>query len=44
MPCKSNPCLNEGVCSNIYSDESPKFNCTCPDGYDGKTCENRVGK
>ncbi|XP_071093658.1 fibropellin-1-like [Haliotis cracherodii] len=35
LPCDSNPCLNNGVCSNFGG----SFSCQCPAGYGGETCE-----
>ena len=37
-PCFPNPCQNDGTCSRtgfLLSD----FECSCPDGYSGSTCE-----
>ena len=38
-PCAVNPCSNGGKCLSDMS----KFttSCSCPDGYEGKTCQNR---
>ena len=44
VPCSPNPCLNDGVCTNLYSNERPKFNCTCLDHFIGTTCEQYVGE
>jgi len=40
-PCSSNPCLNNGTCSNMNDNTS--FNCTCqnPELYHGTYCENK---
>jgi hypothetical protein len=35
-PCTSQPCLNGGQC--VQTDVS-SFQCQCPSGFDGKTCE-----
>ncbi|XP_022805534.1 uncharacterized protein LOC111342697 [Stylophora pistillata] len=37
--CRTNPCLNEGVCQEICDTHSTRFNCTCPDSYTGLRCE-----
>ena len=34
-PCQSNPCVNNGVCS----DEDGKYTCKCPPGFIGKDCQ-----
>ena len=36
-PCLSNPCQNEGVCSN----STEGFVCTCSGNYEGTTCSGR---
>lgn len=33
--CRSDPCLNKGVCSVTWND----FECKCPLGYKGKHCQ-----
>lgn len=38
--CASNPCQNEGVCSNRWNG----FNCQCQDGYTGKECSKIPAK
>jgi hypothetical protein len=40
-PCSSNPCLNNGTCSNLNN--STSFYCTCqnPDLFYGIYCENK---
>jgi hypothetical protein len=35
-PCSSQPCLNGGQCVQT---EVSSFQCQCPAGFDGKTCE-----
>ncbi|XP_072395755.1 protein crumbs [Diabrotica undecimpunctata] len=38
--CMDNPCLNEGQCRPYLINETEhKFNCTCPNGFHGYTCE-----
>lgn len=37
-PCSPNPCLNGGTCVETGS----TFECDCPVGYDGATCENQT--
>lgn len=38
--CSSSPCLNEGTCSPyLVNEDQHKFNCSCPNGYHGETCE-----
>ena len=34
--CASNPCLNGGSCIDLIG----RFSCRCPEGFDGKNCEN----
>ena len=34
--CESNPCLNNGTCTDLVYD----YNCTCEHGYFGRNCEN----
>jgi hypothetical protein len=45
-PCSSNPCLNNGTCSNINDNQtssSSSWRCICQDNlYDGTYCENKV--
>jgi hypothetical protein len=38
-PCEVNPCLNGGECLSDLSEFTTS--CTCPDGYEGDTCQNR---
>lgn len=33
-PCDSQPCLNDGVCTN----EGASFSCECPNGFTGVIC------
>uniref|UniRef100_A0A673Y3K0 Zonadhesin, like n=1 Tax=Salmo trutta TaxID=8032 RepID=A0A673Y3K0_SALTR len=35
-PCLSDPCLNNGTCSEITVD---LFSCQCPEGFEGNQCE-----
>ncbi|XP_071022377.1 IgGFc-binding protein-like [Oncorhynchus clarkii lewisi] len=35
-PCLSDPCLNNGTCSEITVDV---FSCQCPEGFEGNLCE-----
>lgn len=35
--CDAKPCLNGGTCQDLCYD----FNCKCPAGYQGKSCQNR---
>lgn len=32
--CKLNPCLNDGVCTDLLND----YECDCVPGYTGKNC------
>ncbi len=42
-PCSSNPCLNNGTCSNIMNNNETAFHCTCQSNlYYGTCCENKV--
>jgi hypothetical protein len=42
-PCSSNPCLNNGTCSNINDNQTSLFQCTCQNNlYFGTYCENKV--
>lgn len=34
-PCEPDPCENEATCHSMEQD----FYCACPEGYEGKTCE-----
>ena len=36
--CSSNPCQNGGTCT----DEIANFTCTCPLGYTGRHCEQKI--
>lgn len=36
--CGGNPCLNNGVCQEAYTDVGHK--CICPAGFSGGLCEN----
>jgi hypothetical protein len=38
-PCDSNPCQNNGTCSNNKNDTSPYYTCGCPYGYSGQDCQ-----
>ncbi|XP_029933226.1 SE-cephalotoxin-like [Myripristis murdjan] len=39
--CKSEtPCMNNGTCKILL--ESNQWECECPDGYDGYTCEKQT--
>ena len=35
--CESNPCHNDGTCSQ--EEESLQYNCTCVTGYEGDQCD-----
>lgn len=38
--CVQNPCLNNGTCKPYLENEIyHKFNCSCPNGFHGDTCE-----
>jgi hypothetical protein len=37
-PCASNPCQNGGTCTDVGTDS---FECTCPEGFEGTTCEGK---
>ena len=36
--CLSNPCLNDGTCSDGIAD----YNCTCVNGWTGKNCQTDI--
>ncbi|XP_025835498.1 protein crumbs isoform X2 [Agrilus planipennis] len=39
--CVENPCLNRGTCKPyLVRENEHKFNCSCPNGFHGPTCEN----
>uniref|UniRef100_A0A3Q3W5E2 Uncharacterized protein n=1 Tax=Mola mola TaxID=94237 RepID=A0A3Q3W5E2_MOLML len=38
-PCLSNPCKNDGTCSN---DPVHYYRCTCPFGFKGQNCEEPI--
>eukprot|EP00795_Rhopilema_esculentum_P008755 gene8755-14781_t len=40
VPCKSNPCLNNGICTDIYGRGPPMFQCKCLYEYYGTRCEH----
>eukprot|EP00795_Rhopilema_esculentum_P008757 gene8757-14783_t len=40
-PCNSSPCLNGGICKNVYDKVSANFECICQDGFTGNQCEKR---
>nr|CAH7754904.1 unnamed protein product [Callosobruchus chinensis] len=41
--CENKPCLNKGVCWPYLVEETQhRFNCTCPNGYHGLTCEQKT--
>ena len=35
--CKPNPCLNGGSCTDVKGG----FECSCPYGYKGETCDRK---
>lgn len=38
--CANSPCLNNGICRPYLIDETEhKYNCSCPNGYHGRSCE-----
>ncbi|KAJ8920527.1 hypothetical protein NQ315_005396, partial [Exocentrus adspersus] len=38
--CINNPCKNDGQCRPfLYNEIEHKFNCSCPNGFHGLTCE-----
>jgi hypothetical protein len=42
-PCSSNPCLNNGTCSNIINNNNKRsFQCTCQYVFYGINCENKL--
>ncbi|CAF0853744.1 unnamed protein product [Brachionus calyciflorus] len=42
-PCSSNPCLNNGTCSNIKGDKTLNYECQCyGDYYSGRNCEVKI--
>ena len=40
--CLSFPCQNKAVCQNDF--ENMSYMCFCRPGYDGRDCENNIGK
>lgn len=38
-PCSSNPCFNNGLCTNVGT----TFQCSCPVGTGGPTCQGHLG-
>ena len=42
-PCSSNPCLNNGSCSDIRNNNSTlEFKCSCGRFYEGIYCESKI--
>ena len=37
--CDSDPCQNGGTCMFWIKNNDAVFNCTCPSGHYGETCE-----
>lgn len=38
--CQTNQCLNNGSCKPYLENETiHKFNCSCPNGFQGPICE-----
>ena len=35
--CIPNPCQNGGTC--VFDEPTGSFQCTCPPGYTGRTCD-----
>lgn len=40
-PCSSYPCLYNGNCTNVFSQNLTSFTCECDNMYYGKYCENQ---
>lgn len=41
--CLESPCRNGGTCSpSLLNETQHHFNCSCPDGYQGDTCEKET--
>lgn len=41
--CEEEPCQNSGVCRPyLFNEIEHKFNCSCPNGFHGYTCENKT--
>lgn len=41
--CYSNPCLNDGLCSEVLDVDNPlAYRCSCPIGFTGYNCETRI--
>ena len=38
-PCDSQPCENDGICTNV----GDSFSCECVGNYQGVTCEGKWG-
>lgn len=39
IECHSNPCQNEGICTD---DQNTGHTCHCPLGFTGNNCENGI--
>jgi hypothetical protein len=37
--CAEQPCMNGGTCMDLAGD----YSCTCPEGFEGRQCENALG-
>ena len=40
--CRTNPCLNGGLCSERCDNVTVKFECSCATGFTGKVCEKMI--
>ncbi|RDD44406.1 Protein crumbs [Trichoplax sp. H2] len=38
--CDANPCQNNGTCSDLFN----LFNCACPNGFNGTSCQNNINE
>ena len=43
LTCVDRPCRNGGTCTYLQISGKIEYRCSCPSGYSGAQCQNRVG-